>query len=197
MKWVVVGLGNPGGEYAKTRHNAGRIVVDQLREERGFSEWEYKKTYDGLVSKGEIAGKNVLLLLPETFMNESGRSLAKLVKSSKQAEQLIVVHDDADLPLGSWRFSYDRGAGGQKGVASIIATLKTRAFIRVRVGIAPEQAEGEVHMKAGDFVLGKFRANEITVIEKRSEQIALSIEQLMTEGLELSRSKWKKWGPND
>lgn len=197
MKWIIVGLGNPGGEYAKTRHNAGRIVVDWLREAKGFSEWEYKKIHDALVSKGALAGKDVLLLEPETYMNESGKSLAKLIKSEAQAAQLIVVHDDADLPLGSWRFAYGRGAGGQKGVASIITTLKTRSFIRVRIGIAPKLVEGEAHIKAGDFVLGKFRANELVVIEKRSEQIVEAIEQLINEGLELSRSKWKKWGPSD
>ncbi len=197
MKWIIVGLGNPGGEYATTRHNAGRIIVDRLRAARGFPEWEYKKTYDALVSKGVIAGRDVLLLLPETFMNESGRSLLKLVKSDAQAAKLIVVHDDADLPLGSWRFSFERGAGGQKGVASIIAALKTRAFIRVRIGIAPKLKEGEVRSAAGDFVLGKFRTNELAMIERRSEQIDIAIEQLLTEGLELARSKWKKWGPDD
>lgn len=197
MKWIIVGLGNPGGEYAKTRHNAGRIVVERLRETREFSAWEYKKTYDALVSKGILAGKDTLLVLPETYMNESGRSLVKLVKSDAQAAQLIIVHDDADLPLGSWRFSFSRGAGGQKGVASIITALKTRAFIRVRIGIAPILAEGEAHIKAGDFVLGKFRASELAALEKRSEQITEAIEQLLTEGLELSRSKWKKWGPCD
>lgn len=197
MKWIIVGLGNPGGEYAKTRHNAGRIVLERLRDARGFPEWEYKKPYDALASSGTVAGKDVLLLLPETFMNESGRSLVKLVKSDAQAAQLIVIHDDADLPIGSWRFAYERGAGGQKGVASIITTLKTRSFVRVRIGIAPILTEGETRMKAENFVLGKFRANEIALIEKRSAQINEAIEQLMTEGLLLARSKWKKWGPND
>ena len=196
MKWIIVGLGNPGGEYAKTRHNAGRIVADSLRIARGFSEWEYKKTYDALISKGVIAGKDVLLLLPETYMNASGQSLARLVKNDAQAAQLIVIHDDADLPIGSWRLAYARGAGGQKGVASIIAALKTRAFIRVRIGIAPELKEGKERAPAGSFVLGNFRANELAMIEKKTDQINAAIEQLLTEGLELSRSKWKKWGPD-
>ena len=192
-----MGLGNKGGEYAKTRHNAGRIVLDRLREAYNFPEWEYKKTYDALVSKGEIAGKEVLLIEPETYMNDSGRSLVTLVKSEAQAAQLIVLHDDADLPLGAWRFGYDRGPGGQKGVASIIATLKSRAFIRVRIGIAPLQIEGATHVKAGDYVLAKFRAPELALIERRGKAIGEGIEALLTDGLEIARSKWKKVQPED
>lgn len=101
MRWIIVGLGNPGGEYAKTRHNAGRIVLEQFRKKFNFPEWEYKKTHDALASKGEIGGQEVLLLEPETFMNSSGKSLVTLVKSPEQVAQLIVIHDDADLPVGS------------------------------------------------------------------------------------------------
>jgi len=108
MKWIIVGLGNPGGEYAKTRHNAGRIVLDLFRESHDLPLWEMKKSYKALVSKGEVVGRDVLLLEPETYMNESGKSLTTLVKSKKQAAQLIVIHDDIDLPLGAWKLSFNR-----------------------------------------------------------------------------------------
>lgn len=197
MKWIILGLGNPGAEYAKTRHNAGRIIVEQLRIMHNFPDWEYKRTHDALVSKGSILGKEVLLVLPETYMNESGKSLLKLVKSEAEAAQLIVIHDDADLPFGSWRMAFARGAGGQRGIASIIATLKTKEFVRSRIGIAPVLAEGEARMKAESFVLEKFRANELATLERSVEQVSGAIEQLITEGLSLARSKWKKWGSDE
>lgn len=197
MRWIIVGLGNPGGEYAKTRHNAGRVVLEQFRKKYDFPDWEYKKTYDALVSKGEIAGSEVLLLEPETFMNDSGKSLVTLIKSREQALQLIVLHDDADLPIGAWRSARDRGAGGQKGVESIIATLKTRDFYRFRIGIAPEVPEGSPHRKAGEYVLEKFSADELATIKSRSIQIAERIHFLIEHGHEKFKNTIKKIKPLD
>lgn len=197
MRWIIVGLGNPGSAYTKTRHNAGRIVIEQLRKKFDFPEWEYKSTYDALISKGEIGGHEVLLLEPETFMNESGRSLLTLVKSPEQAAQLIVIHDDADLPTGSWRSARDRGAGGQKGVESIIATIKTRDFYRFRVGVAPAIIPGEARMKAGDFVLEKFTPDELVAVKSRSIMIAERIAFLLTEGHEAFKNTIKKVKPLD
>jgi PTH1 family peptidyl-tRNA hydrolase len=93
MKWILVGLGNPGGAYAKTRHNAGRIVLEAFHEAHHFPEWEYKKSSDALISEGEVSALSALLIEPETFMNASGKSLKSLVKSKKQAAQLVVIHD--------------------------------------------------------------------------------------------------------
>lgn len=197
MKWIIVGLGNPGGEYAKTRHNAGRIVLEQFRKKYDFPEWAYKKTYDALASYGEIAGAEVLLLEPETFMNNSGKSLATLVKSPEQAAQLIVLHDDADLPVGSWRSARDRGAGGQNGVVSIITMLKTRDFYRFRVGVAPEITFEAPRRKAGDFVLEKFSVEELSVIKSRSIQIAERIEFLIGNGHKAFKDSIKKIKPQD
>ncbi len=197
MKWIIVGLGNPGGEYAKTRHNAGRIVIEQLRKKYTFSEWEHKNTYDALVSKGEIGGAEVLLLEPETFMNDSGKSLVTLVKSPEQATQLIVIHDDADLPIGAWRSARDRGAGGQKGVESIIATIKTRDFYRFRIGVAPDMHPGALRRKAGDFVLEKFSPEELVTVKSRSIAVGERIEFLLTQGHKAFKDSIKKVKPND
>ena len=176
MKWIIVGLGNPGSEYEKTRHNAGRIVLEQLRKKFDFSEWEHKKTYDALATKGEIAGAEVLLLEPETFMNASGKSLLTLIISKDQAAQLIVIHDDADLPTGSWRSARDRGAGGQKGVESIIETLKTKDFYRFRIGVAPDAPAGAVRKKAGEFVLEKFAD---TCIDNETRQLMEEVRKIV------------------
>lgn len=197
MRWIIVGLGNPGGEYAKTRHNAGRIVLEQFRKKYDFPDWEYKKTYDALASKGEIEGHEVLLLEPETFMNASGESLTTLVKSPEQAAQLIVIHDDADLPVGSWRSARDRGPGGQNGVVSIIATIKTRDFYRFRIGIAPELPPGAPHRKAGEYVLEKFTPDELTKVKSRSVQVAERIVFLITRGHEEFKNTIKKVKPQD
>lgn len=197
MKWIVVGLGNPGGEYAKTRHNAGRIVLEQFRKKYDFPDWEYKKSYNALASKGEIEGKEVLLLEPETFMNMSGKTLTSLVKSPEQAAQLIVIHDDADLPVGSWRSARDRGPGGQNGIVSIIETLKTRDFYRFRVGIAPELPPGAPRRKAGEYVLEKFTPEELTAVKSRSIQIAERIVFLIANGHEAFKNTIKKVKPLD
>lgn len=197
MKWIFVGLGNPGGEYAKTRHNAGRIVLEEFRSAQNFPDWEKKKTYDALVSKGDVLGQEVLLVEPETYMNESGRSLVSLIKSAKQAAQTVILHDDIDLPLGTWKLSFDRGSGGQKGVESIMAAIKTKAFIRVRIGILPTTPTGKPKKPKGEeavvkFVLGKWKPEEAELLEKVSKEIIKALETLLTEGLERAMNKWNK-----
>lgn len=195
MKWIIVGLGNPGGEYEYTRHNAGRIVLDAFRTTHDFPEWENKKIYKALISKGEVLGNELLLLEPETYMNDSGKSLVSLVKSKKQAEQLVVIHDDIDLPLGSWKFSFDRGSGGQKGVESIMTVLKTKAFIRVRVGVLQKTPGGKPKKPKGGeavhkFILGKFKEDEMAELKKVSKEIAKGLETLMKDGLDRAMGEW-------
>ncbi len=195
MQWIIVGLGNPGGEYARTRHNAGRIVLEALRQRMGWGPWEYRKTHDALITQGELAGHPVLLVEPETYMNASGKSLVSLVKNPDHIARLIVIHDDVDLPVGEWRFAYDRGSGGQKGVESIMSTLRTRAFVRVRIGVAPILEEGGKRKKAGDMVLEKFREEELALLEQigKGDNLVEALTSLVADGLELSRSRWKRW----
>lgn len=197
MKWIFVGLGNPGGEYAKTRHNAGRVTLEAFRIAHDFPEWGYKKTYDALVSKGEVLLQEILLVEPETYMNESGRSLVSLVKSAKQAAQTVIFHDDIDLPLGTWKLSFDRGSGGQKGVESIMAVIKTKAFIRVRIGILPTTPTGKPKKPKGEdavvkFVLGKWKPEETEVLEKVAKEVTTALDTLLSEGLERTMNKHNK-----
>ena len=197
MKFIIVGLGNPGGEYASTRHNAGRIVLEEFRVAHDFPDWETKKPYNSLVSGGKVAKAEVLLLEPETMMNNSGKSLLTLVKSKKQAEQLVIVYDDLDLPFGKWKFSFNRGSGGHKGIESIARALKTKAFVRVRVGIAPTSLFGKTKKPKGDdavvkFILGKFTDGEIKELKKVSKEISQGLETLVTEGLNAAMGEWNK-----
>lgn len=189
MKWIIAGLGNPGGEYMATRHNTGRLVLEEFREAYDLSGWEEKKSYKALASGGKVAKAEVLLLLPETMMNNSGKSLLSLVKSKKQAEQLVVIYDDLDLPVGKWKFSFNRGSGGHKGIESIVRAIKTKAFVRVRVGITPVSLLGKMKKPRGDdavvkFILGKFSSSELAELKKVSKEISKGLETLLTHGRE-------------
>lgn len=185
--FIIAGLGNPGEEYASTRHNVGRMVLETLRKKADLDAWEEKDKYAALVSEGKIGKEKILLLEPETFMNRSGKSLVPLVTSEKKAEQLIVVHDELDLPLGTMRIVFDRGPGGHRGVESIVRALKTERFVRVRIGISPTTPSGKLkkpkgEKAVGDFILGAFKPSEEIVLKKILKKAAEAIEMIVTEG---------------
>lgn len=166
MAYVLVGLGNPGQEYEETRHNTGRIIVSAL-----------EKNFEGKV------------LLPDTFMNKSGSAVAPLIKNAKQAERLIVVHDDLDLPLGTMKLSFNRGSGGHKGVDSIMRAIKTKAFVRLRIGISKSTPKGKLKKPVGEeavakFILGTFKKEELDILKKVAKKAGEAIKVLTTEGRE-------------
>lgn len=182
---IIVGLGNPGAEYENTRHNTGRMILDIFRQKNNLPEWQEDKKLKSLISK-----KNkITLLLPETFMNKSGEAIAKIIKSKKAAESLVVIHDDLDLPLGRFKISFNRGAGGHRGVQSIVKTLKTEAFTRIRVGIASATPSGKIQKPIGekaviDFILGKFKDKELETFKKIAKKISEAIDMIATKGRE-------------
>ena len=136
MALVIVGLGNPGKEYEKTRHNAGRMAVELLAKQESFDDFVFNKKANALVSEGKIGKEKVTLVLPETFVNLSGKAGSAFVKSVKAAKDLLVLQDELDLPLGTLKMVYGRGSGGHKGVESIMRALKTEEFTRIRIGIS-------------------------------------------------------------
>ena len=169
---IIVGLGNPGTEYEKTRHNTGRIVLEMFRKKNDLPEWQENKKLKGLVSqKGKIN-----LLLPETFMNKSGEAVAKIIKNKKTVKDLVVIHDDLDLPLGRFKISFNRGAGGHRGVLSIIKALKTEAFTRIRIGIAPKKKPSGKKAVI-DFILGEFKPAELAALKKITQKIVIAFPQ--------------------
>ena len=189
MTWVVVGLGNPDEEYARTRHNAGRMAVQKFAEVYGFSEWKDEKKAKSFVARGRIGSALALLLLPNTYMNKSGLAAAYYIKSAKAAEKLIVVYDDLDLPLGSIKLSFDRGSGGHKGIDSIARTLKTRGFVRVRIGISPMGVNGDTRKPLGEekvekFILGEFSKDDMTHLKKIFKRTSEAIQTIVKEGHE-------------
>lgn len=184
---VIVGLGNPGDEYVSTRHNTGRMFVERLHTAKDFSEWKTEKKPPMRWAKGTVGGKKSVLVAPDTFMNNSGRAVAHFIKSKKEAGNCVVVYDDMDLPLGTIKISHDRSSGGHNGVESIIKALKTRAFVRIRVGVSPKTAKGVAKKPSGEaavlkFLLGTFKPEELTVLKKVFQKIDEALECIVTEG---------------
>jgi PTH1 family peptidyl-tRNA hydrolase len=187
MSFVIAGLGNPGQEYVDTRHNVGRMVVDAFVKAQGFPELESSKMLKALSTEGKIKKEKVLVIEPETFMNKSGESVGKLVKTKKAASQLVVVHDDLDLPLGRIKVSFNKSSGGHKGVESVIKAVKTQEFIRVRVGISPETAGGKLKKPQGDevvndFIVDPFKKAEADVVKSAAKRGAEALAVIITEG---------------
>lgn len=164
MKYIIVGLGNPGEEYENSRHNVGRMFVASFKE-----------------------NSNVKIVLPDTFMNKSGLEVKKYVTSVKNAERLIVVHDDLDLPIGRFKISFGRGSGGHKGIESIVRSIKTKDFARVRIGISPTTPSGKLKKPKGDkkvhdFILGNFTKKEMETLKKMKKKVNDALSMIIKEG---------------
>lgn len=187
--FYIVGLGNPGEEYEGTRHNTGRIILDAFRKAQSFSEWTLDKKIQALTSEGKIKKEKVFLIEPETFMNTSGKNLGALITSLKKAESLVVIQDDLDLPIGSFKISFNRGSGGHRGVESIMRAIKTEAFTRIRVGISPVTSGGKLkkphgEKEVGDFILAQFKKQEQDMLKKVSKKISEALTVLVTDSRE-------------
>ncbi len=171
---LVVGLGNPGAEYENTRHNTGRIMV-------------------GLVENKVEDKLKIKFITPDNFMNNSGKAVAPLVKTKKDLENLVVIYDDIDLPLGKIKISYNRSSGGHNGLGSVIKALKSEEFLRIRVGISPATPKGVVKKPKGEkavlnFLLGEYKKSELDTIKKLSKTVAEAVETIFTEGKEKAMS---------
>lgn len=189
MASVIVGLGNPGKEYEKTRHNAGRMAVELFAKQEGFPEFVYKKTADALVSEGTIGKEKVVLVLPETFMNKSGKSVMAFVKSVRAAKNLLVIHDELDIPLGTIKMVFGRNSGGHKGVESIMRSIKTKDFARIRIGISGEGKKHQAKKPSGDekvvkHVIGTFKPTEQPLLTKMLKKTARATSLFIIESLE-------------
>ena len=208
---LIVGLGNPGKKFEKTRHNVGFRAVDEIAANFQFpifnfqsiSEFplvetkEKKRTkssspFNAQISKGEISGQKVILAKPQTFMNNSGKSVKLLTKArALNPRNLIVVHDDIDLPLGKIRISIGRSSAGHKGVESIIRELRTKNFVRFRIGIKPEKTENRTQ-KTEKFVLEKFGKNEEKNLGGVIKEAVEAIKMTIKEGAERAMNEYNK-----
>lgn len=157
---LIIGLGNPGKQYQGTRHNVGFFVIGKMRESLKLPEFNLEKKF-----KAEIAkGKNLILAKPQTFMNNSGEAVSLIYNFYKiDPPNLLVAHDDLDIPLGEYRIQQDKSSAGHKGAQSIIEALGTQDFNRLRIGIKTEMLE---KIPAEDFVLQKFSPEEKKIIDQ-------------------------------
>lgn len=188
MAHIIIGLGNPGEEYKDTRHNTGRMLVEWLG--KAFdADWKTDKKLNATISKIKIGKTPVTLVLPETFMNNSGKSVKSLITSVKSAEKLMVVYDDLDLPFGTNKISFNKSSGGHRGLESIIKAIKTEKFARVRVGISPKTPSGKIKKPKGDeavtkVIMGKFKDEEMKELKKLSKKLNETLEVFVSGGLE-------------
>ncbi|NTV44522.1 MAG: aminoacyl-tRNA hydrolase [Candidatus Yonathbacteria bacterium] len=192
--YIIVGLGNPGEEYASTPHNAGRMVIERFAETCGCGAFRKERVYRALVADGTLRkggdadGIHVTLVMPETYMNESGKSVAPFFSLPEDVGRLIVVQDDIDLPLGTVRVSQDRGTGGHKGVASIVAETGTNKFIRVRVGIAPTNLFGQMYKPTKNggvpaYVVAPLSSQKKKRLDEGVARAVLALTAILTEGV--------------
>lgn len=175
---LIVGLGNPGAKYDKTRHNIGFDCLSELHRRIGSTSLSTK--FEGQYSKGSLKGCPVILLWPLTYMNASGRSVSQLASFFKiPNDRLLVLCDDLSLPLGKLRVRKQGSSGGQKGLADILTSLGTQEIARLRVGIDPAPSNWDV----ADFVLSKFSADDRIVIDNAILTACDAVEHWMANGI--------------
>lgn len=184
INYLIIGLGNPGEEYANTRHNIGRRAVLFLAKKNEIELLEEKKLF-GEIGETKINKSKIAALLPETFMNNSGKSVGATQKYYKiKPENIMVIHDDSDIEFGRFKISFGKRSAGHKGVQSVIRALKTKDFWRVRIGIRPAPArlncsggKEKKRTPAEKLVLQKFNPKEETLLKKIISQIISEIEK--------------------
>lgn len=168
---LIVGLGNPGKEYEDTRHNVGFMCVDFLQKKFSFPEFELQKKFSALVAEFNLSGEKILLAKPQTFMNNSGEAVQKLVNFYHVApEDIWIVYDDIDLPLGTIRMRGEGSAGTHNGMKSVIASLGFQNFPRLRIGIESRGVEAPKEQDITSFVLHPFLKKELPIVKKSLEE---------------------------
>lgn len=183
---LIVGLGNPGTEYARTRHNAGFMLLDQLAASWRVT-WQDEKKFQSRLGKTERSGRRLLMCQPQTFMNLSGIAVGTLVKFYQlPLEHLLVVVDDADLPLGQIRLRPDGSSGGHHGLESIEQHLGSRQYARLRIGIGRQNERREI----SGHVLGRLSGEELTVMERVLIRAQAQVECWLDRGLQSAMSQF-------
>lgn len=181
--WLIAGLGNPGRRYAKTRHNAGFMVADEIARRYGI---ELKEKESFAIWKGSVEGNDIILLEPLTFMNRSGLTVRDVIKRyAIPPENLIVIQDDIDIETGKLKIRKRGSSGGHKGVQSLIENIGTSEFIRVKIGVGREEG-----LPVEDYVLSKFRKDETTLIKDAIVKAADAVEIIMKDGIEKAMNRF-------
>ena len=181
---VILGLGNPGREYAATRHNVGWWLIDHLADVWHFEGW--KKNGDAVVSNGTVAGQKVRLMKPQTYMNLSGQALKNYVRRPfwSAAKDLLVVVDEVQIPVGRFRIRARGSAGGHNGLKSVEHALGTQDYARLRIGVGPSEERKGVYPNLADFVLAPFARDEREDVLALMPDLVATVETWLREGAE-------------
>lgn len=182
---MIVGLGNPGNEYAGTRHNVGWMLVDALAEHLGINEWRSREK--GMVAEGRIGSEKILLVKPLTYMNNSGECVGPLMRWYKlEPEDIMAAHDDMDIPIGTIRIRKKGSAGGHNGIKSLLSRIGSENFGRLRIGIGRPQPGWSVI----NHVLAKFNDQEQEKIGDAIKQLIPAVECMVLEGPDMAMNKF-------
>ena len=183
--YLIVGLGNPEKDYANTRHNMGFDVINEITKNTGIK--VLKNKFNALYGMGEINGKKVILVKPQTYMNLSGESIIQFKKFYKISNKnIIVIYDDIDLKVGDIRLKAKGGSGTHNGMKSVLEYLKTEEFIRVRVGIGtPENKEDMIN-----YVIGAIPKREKEILEKSIQKAAQGVTEILENGIDIAMNKF-------
>jgi len=187
---LLVGLGNPGREYAGTRHNVGFVVINRMAEELGIR--AHKSAHAALIGEGRLGGDRIVLAQPQTFMNRSGQAVQALMRAyCLEPADILVICDDLDIPLGRLRLRSRGGDGGHRGLRSIIDSIGTNEFARLRMGVGrPLSKEDTI-----DYVLTSFDDNEQSLLREEIEAAVAGIRQWLFEGVERAMNRVNVWKP--
>jgi PTH1 family peptidyl-tRNA hydrolase len=192
---LIVGLGNPGIEYQFTPHNAGFLAVDRIAEDCGVVVTNRRGR--ALTAKAKLAGQDVLLVKPETYMNLSGLSVAALLQEFEievPSDGLIVLHDELAFPLGTLRINERGSGGGHNGVRSSLGTLGTEEWVRIRIGVGKPPLEDGREVKAGgsDYLLSPMRKQELAVLDEVLDRAKSAVEMVLTKGVGAAMNEFNR-----
>ena len=184
--YIIAGLGNPGREYEKTRHNMGFMAVDRLAEKCGISVKRLK--HRALIGEGRIGGQRALLVKPQVYMNNSGQSLGEIVRYyGVPLDHVIVIYDDMDLPTGAVRIRKKGGPGTHNGMKSVTAHLQGTDFPRIRIGIGHVGSDGWK-----DFVLDEVSQDDAALLADAVDRAADSVCSILEDGIDIAMNRWNK-----
>lgn len=184
---IIAGLGNPGREYVKTKHNVGFMLADALADKLGVSEW--RSDFEALVATVNVAGEKILLVKPMTYMNESGRAIASVINYYKlKPTDLIVVHDDMDIPVGKIRIRKKGSTGGHNGIKSLLQYLRDENFFRIRIGVGRPLAGCTVV----NHVLSPFAETDSYKIRDTIDEVVSATICILEQGIDLAMNRYNK-----